>query len=70
MELLSLIPVIGFTLRWHRWQNWTASSAILHAVSAILLVLFLGSLVGLLLPITLLVMIAGTVLAVVEGYRQ
>ena len=69
MELLSLIPVIGFTLRWHRWQNWTASSAILHAVSAILLVLFLGSLVGLLLPITLLLMIAGTVLAVVEGYR-
>ncbi len=69
MELLSLIPVIGFTLSWHRWRNWTASSAILHAVSAILLVLFIGSLVGLLLPITLLLMIAGTVLAVVEGYR-
>jgi hypothetical protein len=69
MELLTLIPVIGFTLSWHRWQNWTASSAILHAVSAILLVLFLGSLVGLLLPITLLLMITGSVLAVFEGFR-
>ncbi len=69
MELLSLIPIIGTALAWRRWQTITAASAILHAVSAILIVLFLGSLLGLLLPVTLLLMIIGTVLAAVEGYR-
>jgi len=69
MELLTLIPVLGTALAWRRWQATTAASAALHAVSVILIVLFLGSLVGLLLPVTLLLMIVGTVLAAVEGYR-
>lgn len=69
MELLTLIPVLGTALAWRRWQTTTAASAALHTVSVILIVLFLGSLVGLLLPVTLLLMIVGTVLAAVEGYR-
>ena len=69
MELLSLIPIIGTALAWRRWQTITAASAMLHAVSAILIVLFLGSLVGLLLPVTMLLMIVGTLLAAIEGYR-
>ncbi len=69
MELLSLIPVIGFALAWQHWQNTTAASAVLHAVSAILLVLFVASLVGVLLPVTVLLMAGGTALAAVEGRR-
>ncbi len=69
MELLSLIPVIGFALAWQHWQNTTAASAVLHAVSATLLVLFVASLVGVLLPATVLLMAGGTALAVVEGRR-
>ena len=69
MEVLSLIPIIGTALAWRRWQTISAASAMLHAVSAILVVLFLGSLLGLLLPVTLLLMIVGTALAAIEGYR-
>ena len=69
MELFSLIPVIGAALAWHHWQSTTAASAILHAVSSILFLMFLGSLADLLLPTTLLIMFAGAVLAAVEGYR-
>lgn len=69
MELLPLIPVIGFALAWQHWQNTTAASAMLHAVSAIVLVLFVASLVGLLLPVTVLLMAGGTALAAVEGRR-
>ena len=69
MELLSLIPIIGTALAWRRWQTITAASAMLHVVSAILIVLFLGSLLGLLLPVTMLLMLVGTLLAAIEGYR-
>ena len=69
MELLPLIPVFGFALAWQHWQSTTAASAMLHAVSATLLVLFVASLVDVLLPVTVLLMASGTVLAVVEGRR-
>jgi uncharacterized membrane protein (UPF0136 family) len=69
MELLSLIPVIGFALLWMRWQNSTAAPAVLHAVAAMIMILFLGSLVGLLLQTTLLLKITGTVLAATEAWR-
>ena len=69
MELFSLIPILGAALAWQHWQSTTAASSILHATSTILLLLFLGSLTNLLLPITLLLMFLGTVLAVVGGYR-
>lgn len=69
MELFSLIPILGAALAWQQWRSTTAASAILHAVSAILLLLFLGALAGLLLPTTLLLMFVGTILAAVEGYR-
>ena len=69
MELLPLIPIFGFAFAWKHWQNSTAASAWLHAVSATLLVLFVASLVDVLLPVTVLLMASGTVLAVVEGRR-
>ena len=69
MELLTLIPVIGFSLAWQRWQNTTAASAMLHSVSATLLILFGASLVGALLPVTVLLLACGVVLATVEGSR-
>jgi hypothetical protein len=69
MELLSLIPVIGFALGWMRWQNTTAAAAILHAVSAIIILLYVGSLAGLLLPMTLLLMAGGVALAAIEVRR-
>lgn len=69
MELLPLIPVIGFALAWQHWQNTTAASAMLHAVSVILLVLFVASLVGMLLPVTVLLMAGGAALVAVEGRR-
>lgn len=69
MELLPLIPLIGFALSWQRWQNTTAAAAMLHSVSTMLLVLFIGSLVGLLLPTTVLLMVLGTIFAAVEGIR-
>ena len=68
MELLSLIPVVGFALAWQRWQQTTASSGVLHAVSSIVITLFLASLCNLLYPVTLLLMFAGVSLAVAEGY--
>ena len=69
MELLSLLPVIGFTLGWIRWQESSSSAALLHAVSGMLAILFVGSLVGALLPASLLLVVAGTVLAAVESVR-
>jgi len=69
MELLSLIPVIGFALGWMRWQNVTAGSALLHSVSTVVLVLFAGSLAGVLLPAALVLMFYGTTLIVIEVRR-
>jgi hypothetical protein len=69
MELTSLIPVIGFTLGWMRWRNASAAAAMLHAVSAVIITLFMGSLIGLLLPTTILLMVAGSTLAAAELWR-
>lgn len=69
MELLSLISVIGIALGWQRWRGCTAASAVLHAVSSMLILLFLGALIGLLWPTTLLLMAAGLLLAFFAGRR-
>lgn len=70
MELFSLIPVIGIASGWRRWQDMNSASALLHSVASIILVLFVGSLAGLLLPTTVLLMTAGTLLVVLEGTRM
>jgi hypothetical protein len=69
MELFSLIPVIGIASVWRRWQDMNSASALMHSVASIILVLFVGSLAGLLLPTTVLLMTAGTLLAALEGAR-
>jgi len=70
MELLTLIPVIGLTLGWQHWQRTTASAAMLHTVSAMVLLLFVASLIGLLMPATVLLVVSGTVVAAIEGRRH
>jgi len=70
MELLAVIPLIGFSLAWQRWQGTNSASAILHAVGAMLIFLYIGSLAGAILPATAFLMIAGTALAAVEGRRM
>jgi len=70
MELLILVPVVGFALGWQHWQDTTASSAILHSVSAMILFLFVASLANLLLPVSIFLMAVGTALAAFEGSRH
>ena len=70
MELLILIPVIGLALGWQHWQHSTAASSLLHAVSAMIVVLFVASLLDLLLPASILLMTVGTIAAVVEIRRH
>ncbi|MGI9202725.1 MAG: hypothetical protein ACR2Q3_01875 [Woeseiaceae bacterium] len=69
MELLSLLTVAGFALSWQRWRDTTASSALLHAVSAMLVLLFVGALLNLLLPVAVLLLASGTMLSVTELVR-
>ena len=70
MELLILLPVVGLALGWQRWQQTTAASAMLHTVSAMIAILFIASLLGLLLPASILLMAGGTLAAVVEMRRH
>lgn len=69
MALIVLIPLLGYFLLWHRLTDSRGSTAALHGTAAILLVLFVGSLVDLLSPVTALLLICGTLLAVYEITR-
>lgn len=70
MEILSIVPVVGLALAWRRWQGVAASTALLHAVSAMVVILFLGALLTLLFPTTILLMVVGVFFFVVEAYRM
>lgn len=70
MELLSLIPIIGFALAWQRLRKTTAASAMLNTVSALMLMLLAASLVGALLPAAILSMAIGGLLAIAELGRH
>ena len=67
MPLLTLVPIIGFVLVVRRCFDMRTSSAAMHAVSILLLTLYLAALAGILLWSTLALLVAGTVLAVYEG---
>lgn len=69
MALLVLIPLLGYILFWRRVTDSRSSSAALHSASAILLVLYFGSLAGLLQPTTLVLIICGSFLAISETAR-
>lgn len=70
MELLSFISIIGYALGWLHWRGSSASSALLHAVSAVIVVLFVVSLVNMLAIGVPLLLAAGIVLACYESVRH
>ncbi len=69
MELLILIPTVGFALACQRLQRSTYSAGLLIAVSSMVVTLFLASLIDMLKPASVMLMLAGTILFVSEGYR-
>ncbi len=66
MALLVLIPLLGYILLWQRLTNSRSSSAALHSSSAILAVLYVGSLAGQLKPVAALLLIVGSLIAIYE----
>lgn len=70
MELLVLLPLIGWITLWKRILGLSLSSAALHVVSAIILVLFLGGLAGQLPAMRLVLLLAGTVALIHELARH
>ncbi len=70
MELLSFLSITGFALGWQRWRGSSGSSAILHAVSAALVVLFLAALANTLSSAVVILLATGSFLACYECYRH
>ena len=68
MPIATILPLLGFMLLWRRLAGSTPGSAALHSAAAVLLVLYLGSLAGLLQPTAWLLLGAGTIVAVYECY--
>ena len=66
MPLVTLIPLLGFVLLWRRLARSNAAAAALQSAAAVLLVLYLGSLAGLLRPTAWLLLGVGTIVAVHE----
>lgn len=70
MELLVLIPLTGFILFWHRWQQASIASSALHTLSAIIVVLFAAGMLGALPAGRWLLLGAGLVLLIIELARH
>ncbi len=70
MELLVLFPLVGFILFWQRWQSASVSSAALHSVAAIILLLYIAGLLGVLPAGRVLLLGLGTALLVGELIRH
>ena len=66
MALIVLIPLLGYFLAWHRLTKSRSSTAALHGTSAILLALYASSLVDMLAPMSALLLICGSLLAIYE----
>lgn len=64
MELLGLVSVAGFALGWQHWRSTSAASAILHSVSAMLVVLFVSALLNVQMAVAIALLAAGSALAV------
>ena len=69
MPLLILLPVAGLIFGWRRFFGGRISSATLHTVSAVVLFLYVSAFVGLLRPMTITVLTAGTLLLACHFYR-
>ena len=72
MTILQHLPVLactGFALLLSRRAGLLPSIALLVVTSLVLFVLFVGALVGLLLPATVLIMAAGLLAMILESYR-
>jgi len=67
MELLLVLPVTGFALAWQRWQRCTSSAAILHAVAAMVMALFIAGLIGILKPAVWILILTGSVCLATAG---
>lgn len=67
MALLALIPLFGYIFMWQRVTNTRSSSAALHASSAVLATLYLGAITDVLLPVTVLLLACGCLIAIYES---
>ena len=67
MALLVLIPLFGYIFLWQRVTKSRSSSAALHASSAVLAVLYLGAITNALLPVTVLLLACGCLIAIYES---
>ena len=67
MALLGLIPLLGYILLWRRVTGSRSTSAAIHASSAVLLALYLGSIGGILKPVTIVLLVGGSLLAIYES---
>lgn len=66
MQLLALLPLLGFTLFLQRKWSFTASQALVLAVSSWLLLAFTGGLLALLKPVSMAIWIAGAIVLINE----
>ncbi|MDP6151376.1 MAG: hypothetical protein QGH46_09120 [Gammaproteobacteria bacterium] len=64
MPLLVLLPLLGVILSWQAWQKTSFSSAALHSLAAVILLLYVGALAGVLHLSVALVLIVGAALLV------
>ncbi|MDP6436337.1 MAG: hypothetical protein QF790_01100 [Gammaproteobacteria bacterium] len=64
MPLLIVLPLLGLILGWQAWQKTSFSSAALHSLAAVVMILYLGALIGALPVSAALVLIAGAGLLV------
>ncbi len=67
MALLALIPLLGYILLWQRMTGSRSSSAAIHASSAILVALYLAAIADILLQVTTLLLICGSLLTIYES---
>ena len=67
MPLLTLVPIIGCILFVRRCFDMRTASAAIHAVSIMLVTLYLAALAGVLLAAAATLLFAGTMLALYEG---
>jgi len=67
MSLLTLIPLLGCILFWKRVTRSRSPSAAIHASSAILVTLYLGSITNALQPVTVLLLVCGSLLFIYES---
>ena len=70
MELLVLIPLVGFILFWQRRQSSTLSTAALHVTATLILLLYIGGLSGWLPAARIVLLGLGTALLVNELLRH